>query len=80
MPTIFIKNGFRFYFYSNEGTEPPHVHVTGKGGEMKIWLKPILVDVAFRVSPKDQKLILSIIKENHRTIVEEWNEFAAKKK
>ena len=33
MPTILRKNGFRFFFYSNERNEPPHVHVVGRGGE-----------------------------------------------
>lgn len=27
MPTILRLLGFRFFFYSNEGTEPAHVHV-----------------------------------------------------
>ena len=27
MPTIHRQNGFRFYFYSHEPNEPPHVHV-----------------------------------------------------
>jgi hypothetical protein len=30
MPTVFIKDGFRFFFYSNEH-RPIHVHVR-KGG------------------------------------------------
>jgi hypothetical protein len=34
--------GFRFFFYSNEGSprEPPHVHVRSAEGEAKIWLRP----------------------------------------
>jgi hypothetical protein len=27
MPTIFRLDGYRFYFYSHEPNEPPHVHV-----------------------------------------------------
>lgn len=27
MPTIFRIDGYRFFFYSGEGNEPPHVHV-----------------------------------------------------
>ncbi|MBC7467314.1 MAG: DUF4160 domain-containing protein [Bdellovibrio sp.] len=33
MPTILRKNGFRFFFYSNEGEEPAHIHVVGRNGE-----------------------------------------------
>ena len=27
MPTLLQTEGFRFFFYSNERREPPHVHV-----------------------------------------------------
>jgi len=27
MPTVLVVDGFRFFFWSNEGTEPPHIHV-----------------------------------------------------
>ena len=32
MPTVFIKNGYKFFFYSNEH-RPIHVHVRMGGGE-----------------------------------------------
>ena len=32
MPTLFTKNGFRFFFYSNDHT-PIHVHVKRGDGE-----------------------------------------------
>ena len=80
MPTIFVKKGFRYHFYSNEGDEPAHVHVTGNGGEMKVWLKPIYVENVYRVSPKDQRVILTNIKENIAILLEKWNEFASRKK
>ena len=28
----------RFFFYSNEGSEPPHVHVESGDGTAKLWL------------------------------------------
>jgi hypothetical protein len=42
MPAVFRYKGFRFFFYSNEGSprEPVHVHVRGDGGEAKFWLRP----------------------------------------
>jgi hypothetical protein len=42
MPTIFLYDGFRFFFYSNEGDprEPMHVHVMKDGHEAKFWLRP----------------------------------------
>jgi hypothetical protein len=49
MPTIFRQDGFRAFFYSNEGDprEPPHVHVIAGAAEAKFWLRP---DVALATS------------------------------
>ncbi len=27
MPTVLLINGYRFFFFSNEGNEPRHIHV-----------------------------------------------------
>lgn len=42
MPTVFRERGFRFFFYSNEGSprEPLHIHVEKDNGEAKFWLTP----------------------------------------
>lgn len=42
MPTIFRQEGFRVFFYSNEGDprESPHVHVMAGAAEAKFWLRP----------------------------------------
>jgi len=34
MLTILRIRNFRFHFYSNEGNEPPHIHVRDSDGEM----------------------------------------------
>jgi len=38
VPTIARIDGFRFYFYSHEPNEPPHVHVDRAGASAKVWL------------------------------------------
>ena len=42
MPTVFLERGFRFFFYSNEGSprEPVHIHVEKDNIEAKFWLRP----------------------------------------
>ena len=48
MPILFYYKGFRFFFYSNEGTplEPAHVHVEGNGKKCKIFVDSLqAVDV-----------------------------------
>ncbi|CAN5482799.1 hypothetical protein BH11BAC1_BH11BAC1_09180 [soil metagenome] len=38
MPTILLINGWRFFFYSNEGNEPIHIHVQKAESEAKFWI------------------------------------------
>jgi len=39
--TVLRVGGFRFHFYSDEGIEPPHIHVRCADGECKFWLDPV---------------------------------------
>ena len=41
MPTVLRIGPYRFFFYSNEGTEPPHIHVEAGDFEAKFWLQPV---------------------------------------
>ncbi len=41
MPTVMTVSGFRFFFYSMEGSEPPHIHVERDQSTAKFWLDPV---------------------------------------
>ncbi|AVM72919.1 DUF4160 domain-containing protein [Magnetospirillum gryphiswaldense] len=41
MPTVLIFAGYRFFFYSLEGNEPPHIHVERGDDVAKYWLSPV---------------------------------------
>lgn len=41
MPTILREGRYRFFFFSNESTEPRHVHVESADGYAKFWLEPV---------------------------------------
>jgi hypothetical protein len=45
MPTVLRWGPYRAFFYSNEGGEPPHVHVRAGGREAKFWLHDISVSI-----------------------------------
>lgn len=77
MPTIFRYDGFRFFFYSNEGDprEPMHVHVMKAGTEAKFWLRPE-VEVAANagVDARALRLLSAVIEERRAEIERAWNE------
>jgi hypothetical protein len=41
MPTALRLRGFRFFFFSREGTEPPHIHIERDESYAKFWLHPV---------------------------------------
>jgi hypothetical protein len=77
MPTVFRDRGFRFFFYSNEGSprEPVHVHVEKDGVEAKFWLRPE-VTLAYNdgYSARVLRELIGIIETNREKIERAWNE------
>jgi hypothetical protein len=45
MPTVLRWGPYRAFFYSNEGNEPPHIHVCSGNSEAKFWLHSLDVAV-----------------------------------
>ena len=72
--------GFRFFFYSNEGSprESVHVHVRGEGGEAKVWVRPEV-----RVADSDGfdagtlRELAWVVEQNAELIERAWNEHFA---
>jgi len=78
MPVIFTEDGFRFFFYSNEGHEPIHVHIEKSGCVAKFWIKPIKLAKNEGFKSKELKRIIEIIFENQLAIEDKWNEHFSK--
>jgi hypothetical protein len=41
MPTVWNGGKYRIFFCSDEGTEPPHVHIESAERRAEYWLNPI---------------------------------------
>ena len=74
MPTIHRQGGLRFYFFSHEPNEPPHVHVDRGAATMKAWLDPVehARNRGFRAHEING--ILAIVKEHQSAFLEAWHE------
>lgn len=75
MPTRLRLNGFRFYFFSHEPNEPPHVHVDRGEATIKVWLEP--VEVAKRRGFRAHEIggILTMVAEHQAAFLEAWHEY-----
>jgi hypothetical protein len=74
MPTLLLIEGLRFYFYSNEGEEPPHVHVSKGRAAAKLWLRPVRLVYSNGFSPAEQRRMRELTFEYQIRFVELWNE------
>jgi hypothetical protein len=75
MPTVFVINGFRFFFYSNENNEPVHVHVEKAEAAAKFWLSPVILENNYGFNSGELKQIEVIIDKNLATLIKKWNEY-----
>lgn len=75
MPTIFHIGPYRFFFFSNEGLEPMHVHVESGDQYAKFWIKPVALVNSLGYNGAELNKISKIIKENEKMIEEKWNEY-----
>ncbi|HEV3272230.1 MAG TPA: DUF4160 domain-containing protein [Candidatus Methylacidiphilales bacterium] len=74
MPEVFREGGYRFFFFSLEGTEPPHVHVESAEKYAKFWLNPIVLVESRRMNSAELSKIWKIIEKRHNEIISRWNE------
>jgi hypothetical protein len=74
MPTLLQVEGFRFFFYSNERQEPPHVHVEKAEGEAKFWLNPAALAYSHRFTPQELRRVREIVFQHQVAFVERWHE------
>jgi len=79
MPTVLLIHGWRFFFYSNERSEPIHIHCKKAEKECKFWIRPIEFEIemafAYNLNTKDIRTVRQIIFQNFDHIVKEWRIF-----
>ncbi len=78
MPTLWVEDGFRFFFYSNEGSprEPVHVHVEKGESQAKFWLRPE-VRVAYNdgYDARTLRRLMAVVDARRARIEGAWNEY-----
>ena len=74
MPTVLRIGPYRFFFYSNEKGEPPHVHVQRERFLAKFWLNPVALAGSKRFASHELRTIQKHVEENRTMFLEAWNE------
>jgi Domain of unknown function (DUF4160) len=74
MPTVLREGGFKFFFYSQEGNEPPHIHVEKGDGAAKFWLDPVRLAANDGFKKPELRAIIGIIERHADELLRAWNE------
>jgi len=74
MPTIHRENGYRFYFFSHEPNEPPHVHIDKGEATIKVWLVSLEVAKSRGFRAHEISGIIDMVRVHQTTFTEKWHE------
>ncbi len=84
MPTVLFINGWRFFFFADEGNEPVHIHVEKAEKSCKFFIDAEKFDLNKKYSKNmnnsDLKQVKEIIFSNFNYIVDQWEKFQRKRK
>lgn len=72
MPSRLI-DGFRFFFYSNERREPPHMHVRKGGSETKIWLGTLEFDYNYGFTEAELTRVRRLTRSHLDELYDLWD-------
>lgn len=75
MPTVLRVGRFRFFFFSNESQEPPHIHIKAAENEAKFWLDPIGLAFNYGFRGRELNEIERLVRQHQPLLMEAWNEY-----
>jgi len=74
MPTVFRHGPYRFFFFSDEGNEPIHVHVERDDHVAKFWVQPVSPADAGGFTARELGRIERLVIRHSETIIKRWHE------
>lgn len=75
MPSVLRVDGYRFFFYSDEGDprEPPHIHAVSGEKTAKFWLDPVELAYSKRLSAVEIGAVHRLVIRYRGTFLEAWD-------
>ena len=73
MPVLLRDGPYRFFFYSADRVEPPHVHVRRDRVTAKFWLDPVALERSRGMSNSELRRIERIVREYQSSFLREWD-------
>jgi hypothetical protein len=74
VPTVLRSGPHRFFFFSKEDHEPPHIHVETAENAAKFWLTPVSLAWAAGYDARELRKLRELIEAQAEFFVEKWYE------
>ncbi len=73
MPTVLRSGPYRFFFYSSDGEEAPHVHVERDDNTAELWLEPVRLQSSGGFRPAEVRRIQRLVEGHRGELLRSWN-------
>jgi hypothetical protein len=77
MPTVLRSGPYRIFFYSSDGSEPPHVHVERDDAGAKFWLRPVRLAANHGFDARELRAVMRLVENAEELCWSEWHDFFA---
>jgi hypothetical protein len=75
MPTVLREGPYRLFFYSDDGNEPPHIHIERDNSTAKFWLEPVMFQRSWGFGRQELNRIQRLVVEHREDLLRSWNEY-----
>jgi len=75
MPTVLRVGPYRFFFYSGDRDELPHIHVEREDKKAKFWINPVRLQYSHGFSRSETNRIQKLVEANAAKLLRGWDEY-----
>jgi hypothetical protein len=75
VPTVHREGPYRFFFYSADRNEPPHVHVERDANRAKFWLDPVRLARSGGFGAAELLQVERLVTARAPLLLRAWNEY-----
>jgi len=75
VPTVLRSGPYRFFFYSADRDEPPHVHVEREESKAKFWLDPVRLERSRGFGRTELRRVESLVGEKAALLRRAWHDY-----
>ena len=75
MPTVAREGSYRFFFWSADCNERPHIHVEEDNRKAKFWLDPVELEQSGGFKKHKLRDMERLVTENRDYLLAQWEEW-----